>query len=154
MKFFIPRSRKPVVEDDLLKKFEQALINLSCLSIARGEHDWVFEFSADAGLSLPVPWRIISEGRILFADQDHGQLFGLPKPVDGEALANETFRGQSIMKASVDRETGDLAVFFREDLRLDAFNNSAGYKGWGARCRIDGDYWEIVALGGGEIAFM
>ena len=142
------------MEEDLLTKFENALTGLSCLSVVRREHYWVFEFSAGASLALPVPWRIVSAGRILFADQDHGQLFGLTKPVDGEALANETLRGQAIMKAFVDRETGDLAVLFRQDLRLDVFNNSAGYEGWGAGCKIDGEHWQIIALGGGEIAFV
>lgn len=142
------------MEEDLLTKFEHALVNLDCLSVVRREHDWVFEFSAGANLAFSVPWRIVSEGRILFADQDHGQLFGLPTPVDGEAIANEAFRGQAILKASVDRETGDLALLFRQDLRLDAFNNSAGYEGWRSGCKIDGDHWEIITLGGGDIAFM
>jgi hypothetical protein len=142
------------VEDDLLTKFEHGLIGLVCLSVVRGEHDWLFEFSAGASLAIPVPWRIVSEGRILFTDEDHGQLFGLQKPVDGEAIANETLRGQTILRASVDRETGDLALLFRKDLRLDAFNNSSGYEGWTAGCNIDGDHRQVIALGGGDVAFM
>lgn len=142
------------MEEDQLTKFELALVNLECLSVARRESDWVFELSVGASLVFSVPWRIVSEGRILFADEDHGHSFGLSKPVDGEVIANKAFRGQSILKASVNRETGDLTLLFRQDLRVDAFNNSAGYEAWTAGCKIDGFHRQIIALGGGDVAIM
>lgn len=141
------------MEKDGLDTFEACMTGQRCLSIKHRENDWLFELSEGSLIALNVPWRIVCEGRILFADEDDGQLFGNSEPVIGEEVANHSLGGQSIVKAVVDRETGDLALHFGDSLRIDAFNNSSGYEGWTATCNFDGVLFELVALGGGEIMF-
>ncbi|MGC3936490.1 hypothetical protein ACOTTU_01655 [Roseobacter sp. EG26] len=139
------------MEKDGLYMFEDRMVGQRCLSIKRRENDWLFEFSGGSLIALNVPWRIVCKGRILFVDEDDGQLFGNSEPVDGELVANNSLGGQSIAKAALARETGDLALHFSDNLRLDAFNNSSGYEGWTATCNFDGVLFDFVALGGGEI---
>lgn len=103
------------------------------------------------GIALSVPWRIVAESRIAFADEDDGQMFGRSALVDGEAEARRLLTGKRIVQASVDRQTADLTLRFDPDARLDAFNNSSGYEGWQAYCCINGGPVSIVALGGGGI---
>jgi hypothetical protein len=139
------------MDRDYLAEFETWLIGRSC-SITRGEHDWFIELGEGATITVSVPWRIVSQGRIAFADRDHGQMFGLPAPVDGEAEAHGLLAGKRIASAKVDLQTADLTLHFDPDTRLDAFNNSAGYEGWQANCEFNGSWVWLIAQGGGNVA--
>lgn len=103
-------------------------------------------------IALPIPWRIVTNGRIAFANGDDGQQFGLPAPVDGEAKANGLIASQSITSVSIDRQTADLVIHFGDAVRLDTFNNSCGYEGWHINLPPENDGMSVVALGGGEVA--
>jgi hypothetical protein len=82
-------------------------------------------------LALPIPWRIVANGRIAFADEDDGQQFGLTAPIDGEAAANDLIGKRPITNLSVDNTgTADLVIHFTDTVRLDAFSNSSGFEGW------------------------
>ena len=140
----------PMAQDHL-NAFEEALISHRCV-FQRREFDWVADLDNGGSVSLPVPWRIISEGRIAFADKDDGQKFGLPACLDGEVLVNKLLVGRTIIRAKVDRQTADLTVYFEENRRLDVFNYSAGYEGWEARIPSEGRNMWIIALGGGDVA--
>jgi hypothetical protein len=136
---------------DHLADFEEALVGRHCV-IQRREADWAANLVGGGCISLPVPWRIIAEGRIAFADEDDGQKFGLPGPLDGEAEANRLLAGKAILRAEVDRQTADLILHFEAGARMDVFNYSAGYEGWQANLPPEaGGLW-VIALGGGDIA--
>ncbi|WP_159798428.1 hypothetical protein [Croceibacterium salegens] len=137
--------------DELIQRLEQNLLG-RCVMIERREGDWAGNIDGGGVVSLGVPWRIVAQGRIAFADEDDGQKFGLPSPVDGEVEANRLLAGKPIIGITIDDETGDLTVMFEGNLRLDAFNNSAGYEGWQIDLPPDlGGMW-VIALGGGEIS--
>ncbi len=55
--------------------------------------EWVFRFGPGVSLRVAAPWRIIGDGRIALGHEDHGQQFGLPRPVDCAATAMELLRG-------------------------------------------------------------
>jgi hypothetical protein len=136
---------------DLLHALEQNLIGLGC-AIERREADWAANLDGGGSISLGVPWRIVAAGRIAFADQDDGHQFGLPAPLDGQAEANRLLAGKAITKVSVDAETADLSIHFDGEVRLDAFNHSAGYEGWQINLPPErGGMW-VIALGGGSLS--
>lgn len=141
------------MEEDWLIELRTAIVGRFG-SVEKREADWAFNFNDGGAVSLGVPWRIIANGRIAFADEDDGQKFGLPKPIDGEAEANRLLNHRAVIDVSVDPETADLALYFAGGLRLDAFNNSAGYEGWQIILPPErGGLW-IIALGGGDVSVL
>lgn len=137
---------------DFLAELEAALVGNSC-SITRREYDWLLVMNSFVSITLSVPWRIVSKGRIVLASADDGQTFGLSAPVNGEKEARKICSGKRIAKASVDRQTADIALQFDSETRFDAFNNSSGYEGWQARYMSNGQWHSVIALGGGEVTF-
>jgi hypothetical protein len=141
------------MKHDQVAEFEASLIGRSCV-VGRREHDWTFDLSGGVGLTVSAPWRIVSKGRIAFASEDDGQLFGLTSPVDGEIEARRLLGGKSITAATLDRQTADLTLQFDAATRVDVFNNSTGYEGWQATYAIHDKRWSLIAMGGGEVAFI
>lgn len=148
---FSESANLPDMIDIWLPKLEKKLIGRRC-EIVRREADWAVNFLGGGGISLPIPWRIVSKGRIAFADQDDAQKFGLPAPLNGEIEANRLIRGQSITMVLVTPDTADLSIYFGNDLRLDAFNNSCGYEGWHISLPPENGSMSLVAMGGGDVA--
>ncbi len=137
-----------------LTEFERLLVGKTC-SIRRLEFSWAVSFAGGPGLMIEAPWRIVSNGRIAISAYDDGQMFGLGAPLDAQAEANRLLRGRVVLRASVDRETADLTLQFDGGPRLDVFNNSAGHEGWQASgASIAGEVWSVIALGGGDVAFV
>ena len=117
----------------------------------RREADWALSIAGGGSISLPIPWRIVASGRIAFADEDDGQQFGLPAPIDGQSLVNEMLNGKAIIGVSVDKETADLTIQFDKGVRIDAFNYSAGYEGWQINLPLENGGLRVIALGGGGV---
>jgi len=136
-----------------MAEFEASLTGRSCV-IGRREHDWSFGLSEGVGLAVSAPWRIVSSGRIAFASEDDGQMFGLKAPVDGEAEARKHLGSKTITAVTLDRETADLKLHFDAGTRIDVFNNSMGYEGWQASYVTHDKRWSLIAMGGGEVAFV
>ena len=120
-------------------------------SIERREADWALNLVGGGSISLGVPWRIVANGRIAFADNDDGHQFGLPAPVDGQAEVNSILNGHPISGVTIDGETADLSIRFGEAIRLDAFNYSAGYEGWHINLPPENGGMWVIALGGGKV---
>ncbi len=138
---------------DQVSEFEASLIGRGCI-IGRREHDWIFELPEGVGLAVSAPWRIVFDGRIAFASEDDGQIFGLKSAVDGELAARRLLGSKLITEARLDRVTADLELHFSEGTRIDVFNNSSGYEGWQASYVIDGKRWSLIAMGGGKVEFI
>ena len=81
-------------------------------------------------------------------------MFGLTSPVDGVAWASKLLGSKTITTARLDRQTADLTLHLDAVTRIDVFNNSMGYEGWQATYAIDGRRRSLIAMGGGELAFM
>ena len=134
---------------DYLAEFEASLIGMTC-SLRRREGQWFIEFDGPANIALAVPWRIVADGSIALGSEDDGQMFGLPKPLDGESEARRLLDERRIVRVLVDRQTADLTLTFNPDARLDVFNNSSGYEGWEAGCQVGAQSMKFIALGGGS----
>jgi hypothetical protein len=134
---------------DYLSQLRTALLGRDC-RIERSDPDWFFHFAPDAWFVISCPWRIVARGRIAFADEDHGQLFGLARPVDGEARSNELLGGAHVVDVSISAETADVVIQLEGGSRIEVFNNSAGYEGWNATFPAGPDRVRLIGLGGGK----
>ena len=110
--------------------------------------NWIFRFGPDCWLSLGT-WRVVKDGRVAVAADDHAQLFGLREPVDAVDRVQALISGRVVVKASLASETGDLRVEFDNGGRLETFTDSCGYET--ATIQLGKDR-QIVVLGGGSIA--
>ena len=137
---------------DRMSLFERAFVGRTC-SVARREHDWAFSFGEGTHLGVSIPWRIVTADGIVFAEADDNQQFGLPQPIDGQALTNKLLSGRRVAAFDVDARTADLRITFDGEVRLEMFNYSSGYEGWSAAVQIDGETMSVVGLGGGGVVF-
>lgn len=137
---------------DLTLAFEAAVVGRSC-RIERREADWSIDLGDNVGLAVGCHWRLVSSEGIALTDEDDGQRFGLPAPVDAETKANDLLAGTTVSSATVDRLTADFNLRFSNGLRLDVLNNSSGYEGWQGGFNHDGKAVSIIAMGGGSLAY-
>jgi hypothetical protein len=79
---------------------------------------------------------------------DHGQQFGLPKVIDAPRNVLEVVKDRSVEAATVAAGTADLTIDFGDGIRLEVFNDSAGYEGW--VLNAPEGRW-LVAQGGGRL---
>jgi hypothetical protein len=99
-------------------------------------------------LRVETLWRIISDGRIHVSSSDHGQKFGLPKPVDSAARAVQALSNSLVTQVSFGPDTGDVFLGFDDGSSLEILATSSGYEGW-AIFFPNGD--EAIGLDGGQI---
>jgi hypothetical protein len=110
--------------------------------------EWIFRFGSGVSLRVAAPWRIMGRGRIELGYEDHGQQFGLPRPVDGVASARDLLRGRSVIELSVAATSWDATIDFGNGCQLQVFNSSSGYEGW---TLIGPEGRQVVAQGGGHL---
>jgi len=128
------------------------LVGARLEDIQRREHDWAFVFDRSVRLQVTCYWRIISEGRLALSDSDDGQKFGLPAPVDAELRSKELLLGRPIQQIAIREDTGDLSITIAGDVSLEILNNSSGYEGWEMRQLPHGKGFQVIAMGGGNLA--
>jgi hypothetical protein len=138
---------------EVVDRFVALAVGRRC-RIERCEHSWLFDFEGACRINVECPWRILVEGGIAFADTDHGQQFGLPHRVDGEATANELITGRVVEHIAIADFTADVAIMFSDGTKIELFNHSAGYEGWQAWGTDGEGQVSIIGMGGGELALL
>ena len=106
-----------------------------------------FGFSDGSQILVECDWRIVSNGRVALAAQDHQQPFGLGEPIDVAREAMALLAGKPVTRASLSN-TGDLVLEFDDAIQLQTFTNSSGYES----CTLafaNGN--KLVVTGGGAI---
>jgi len=109
---------------------------------------WVFDFGEGHVLQVSSPWRLLVKSRIMVGSLDDGQVFGLSEAVDAGNTVSDVTRNRIVKTATVSDITADLSIDFGDDIRLEVFNNSAGYEGWVLNVP---DGRALVAVGGGGL---
>lgn len=121
------------------------------VEVGAEEFCWTFSFSGGATVVTQSMWRALAAGGIAVTSEDHHQTFGLPAPVDAGQRAISVLPGK-IMSVEIAPTTCDLRINFESESSLEFLNTSCGYEGWHLRAPENGKVWEIVALGGGDVA--
>jgi hypothetical protein len=137
------------VSTDVAARIEGLLVGHSLIEVERSEFDWLFRFANNVGLRVSCPWRIVVDGRIAYGDCNHAQQFGLPRPIDGAERSINLLRDKTIQGVVIRNDVGDLAIAFSDVTTMEVLNTSSGYEGWQL---ADGTGWNVVAMGGGQLA--
>ena len=74
-------------------------------------------------------WRVIKDGRASISSFDHKQQYGLPAPIDAVELLTKELQGQLVTDARHETETGDLLLWFTNNIKCQLFNFT-GYEIW------------------------
>lgn len=98
--------------------------------------------------NLECPWRLLSQGAIVYGGDDDGQQFGLPEPIDGVKKTTKLLAASLVVSLNVREACSDLSLTFKNGVVLEAFNGSSGYEGW----TCSGAEGTVVAQGGGTLS--
>ena len=109
---------------------------------------WYFSFDAQCGISTESPWRVLEHGRIVVSNDDHGQKFGLPAPIDAAAQASSLLAGVEIKEVKVREGTADILISLTVGIQLEIIPFSSGYEGWQVTCPSG---HQVIAQGGGQL---
>jgi hypothetical protein len=139
-----------VAVEDIAAKIASRIVGRSLIRAERNDYDWEFCFAQDACLRVECSWRILIDGRIAFAGDDHDQKFGLPQPLNGPRECDRLLREKTIDAVRIRADAGDLTIEFSGGAALEVLNTSCGYENWQFR---DAGL-QVIALGGGELAFL
>ena len=125
------------------------MLGVTCSSVS--EHaEGCFSFEiGKGGLNTGCTWRVIADGRLVVANRDHKQMFGLKAPYDACAAVMEFLGERKILAADLDPKIGDITITFEGNRRLEVINDSAGYEGW---TLMRPDKYTLVATSGGEVS--
>jgi hypothetical protein len=93
-----------------------------------GEASVVILFSDDTKLRADY-WPVIKDGRASISNFDHKQQCGLPAPIDAVELLANDLHGQLVTDAQHDKETGDLLLWFTNDIKCQILNFT-GHEIW------------------------
>ena len=112
------------------------------------ETGWWFRFEPTFTLHVECNWRLTDQERILVTNEDNGQVFGLPSPVNAsEGVAHAVGNGR-VTEIELRGVAMDLLVRFENGTTLEILPNSSGYENWHF---FAGDGQEGRVLGGGKL---
>jgi hypothetical protein len=115
--------------------------------ISAREYDWSFQFDSGIAVVAEGHWRLADDQRVLVTGEDHGQLFGLAKPVDAALVVQRALSGATVQEVCFS-DCSDLILQFTNACRLEMLVSSAGYENWHVH-GPDGSH--TLAIGGGEV---
>ena len=137
---------------DAATEFTDATRGLRCTEVKLYAADsWSFDFEGRFSLIVQSPWRIVNDRGIALTNEDDGQKFGLPAPINGAIKAMELLSALRLRRVMLMEKTGDIVLEFESDTRLEVFNNSSGYEGW--NCGLPSGR-QAIGRGGGTIAHL
>ena len=111
---------------------------------------WYFYFADNIFASSSGFWRLLIEGKIDLVSLDHGQQFGLPKPLGlVEELTNK-LAGKRLTKIEVIKDTYDLVLTLTGGFRLEIYISSSGYETYDFTVNNK----RYIGLGSGDIAII
>ena len=73
----------------------------------------MFNFKNDISLFASTLWRLLKDDQIVKVSADHGQQFGLPKPVDASNELSKMLTGQTLINIQVKKNTADIILKLR-----------------------------------------
>ena len=149
----LPLSRSPYIGTATLmtdKPLPSPLVSLagSTLTEVEFETSWWFRFEPALTLNVECNWRLTDHERIVVTNEDHGQAFGLPAPVNASALVKQCVGDAKVAKVELRGIATDMVVRFENGATLEVLPNSSGYENWHF---FAADGQEGRVLGGGKL---
>jgi hypothetical protein len=124
----------------------QSFVGTQLQSLEKVDWSWFFRFDAQHLIVTDAPWRLITPQGIAVADADHGQQFGLAKPVDAASCVFACLPSPAVQSVALDGRTGDLRLNFTEATYIQFLQMSCGHEAWHAHAAGG----EIICTGGGQ----
>lgn len=121
------------------------LVGQKISKVEYSEPLWRFTFENGGYIQATTFWRLLAEGRIFVTSEDHGHIFGLPKPVNAAERVIKIVQGQTISKFLVAEITSDLLLHFSNGVQIHILNTSGGYESW----EICFNAQQVICMGGG-----
>jgi hypothetical protein len=91
---------------------------------------WCFRFGDASEVRADSPWRLIRNERIALGSEDHGQWYGLSRPIDAADACCTILGGAAVRSAEVDQGTLDITIVFETSDRLEVRPFSSGFESW------------------------
>ncbi len=111
---------------------------------------WGFVFDDKIGITVSGFWRLLEKNKIVLVSLDHGQQFGLPKPVDLSKEIKNRLTDKKLITIEIDENTADLTLMLTGEFKLEAYIASTGYETYDFTLNNK----HYIGLGSGEIAIM
>jgi hypothetical protein len=118
------------------------------ISYDNNADSWMFNFKNNVSLFASTLWRLLKEDRIVLVSADHGQQFGLPKPVDVVNQFTQILTGQTLTKIQIKKNTADLILTLTNSFEIEIFISSSGYESY----NLQADNKQFIGMGMGDIA--
>ena len=109
---------------------------------------WMFGFKNNTSLFAATLWRLLKDDKIVLVSADHGQQFGLPKPVDVVNELTQLLTGQTLSKIQIKKNTADLILTLTNSFVIEIFISSGGYESY----NLHSDNKQYIGMGMGDIA--
>jgi hypothetical protein len=116
-------------------------------SLTKRDFDWFFQFDDNVAIVAGSLWRLLVNGTIRITDDDHGHAYGLPSPINCEAIVNERLSGAVVRKVDLCQGTLDLRIQFDSAVVVELLPNSSGYEAW----EVSRVGERFIAVGGGRL---
>jgi hypothetical protein len=109
---------------------------------------WMFSFRDNISLFAATLWRLLKDDQIILVSADHGQQFGLPKPVDAVIELSGLLTGQKLTNIKIKKNTADLILTLTDGYAIEVFISSGGYESY----NLHADNKQYIGMGMGDIA--
>lgn len=118
------------------------------ISYDNNADSWMFNFKNNISLFASTLWRILKDDQIVLVSADHGQQFGLPKPVDVVNELKQLLTGHTLTKIQIKKNTADLKLTLTSGYKIEFFISSGGYELY----NLHVDNKQYIGMGMGDIA--
>lgn len=118
------------------------------ISFDSNADNWMFNFKNNVSLFASTLWRLLKDDQIILVSADHGQQFGLPKPVDAVNELSTLLTGQKLTNIKIKRNTADLILTLTDGFQMEIFISSGGYESY----NLHADNKQYIGMGMGDIA--
>lgn len=118
------------------------------ISFDSNADSWMFNFKNNISLFASTFWRLLKDDRIVLVSADHGQQFGLPKPVDAVSELSDLLTEQKLITIRIKKNTADLILTLTNSYGIEIFISSGGYESY----NLHADKKQYIGMGMGDIA--
>jgi hypothetical protein len=118
------------------------------ISYDKNADSWMFNFKSRISLFSSTLWRLLKDDRIVLVSADHGQQFGLPKPVDAVKELSKLLTGHKLTEIKIKKNTADLIFTLTGSFNIEFFISSGGYESYNLHVANK----QYIGMGMGDIA--